>query len=136
MDCIFCKIVKGELPSYKIYEDEKILAFLDVNPCSVGHTLIIPKKHTLDLSTIETDTLNHIMLHAKDISLTLADKLGADGFTLVQNNGFVQEVKHFHLHIIPKYENKCNMNFKEKCNTSIKSICKVDVRDVYEKITS
>ena len=135
MDCVFCKIVKGEIPSYKLYEDDKILAFLDINPCSVGHTLIIPKKHTLDLESIDCDTLNHIMKHAKDLSKLLTEKLGADGYTLAQNNGFVQEVKHFHLHIIPKYKNKCHMDMKEKCNITIKSICKANVKDVYEKIT-
>lgn len=119
MDCIFCKIVKGEIPSYKVYEDEKVMVFLDVNPYNPGHTLIIPKEHTLDINTIPSDTLMYIMDKAKDISKLLTDKLNCDGFTLIQNNGFVQEVKHFHLHIIPKYKNKFDM----------------DIKDVYEKIT-
>lgn len=103
MDCIFCKIIKGEIPSYKVYEDEKIYAFLDINPYSNGHTLIVPKKHTLDITTIPDSTLNHIMKKSKDIAKTVTTKLNADGYTLIQNNGFVQEVKHFHLHVIPKY---------------------------------
>lgn len=119
LDCIFCKIVKGEIPSYKIYEDDKVLAFLDINPYSNGHTLIIPKEHTLDISTIPNDTLNHILTVAKDIAKNVTSKLNAPGYTLIQNNGFVQEVKHFHLHIIPKYRDNYEM----------------DVKDVYEKIT-
>lgn len=119
LDCIFCKIVKGEIPSYKIYEDDKVLAFLDINPYSNGHTLIIPKEHTLDISTIPNDTLNHILTVAKDIAKNVTNKLNAPGYTLIQNNGFVQEVKHFHLHMIPKYRDNYEM----------------DVKDVYEKIT-
>ena len=119
MDCIFCKIIKGEIPCYKVYEDDKIISFLDINPVSVGHTLIIPKEHTLDFNTIDDDTLNYIMLKAKDIAKLIVDRLNADGFSLVQNNGIAQEVKHFHLHIIPKYKKKKKM----------------DVKEVYEKIT-
>jgi histidine triad (HIT) family protein len=119
MDCIFCKIVKGEIPSYKVYEDDKIMAFLDINPYAPGHTLIIPKEHTLDLETISEDTLNHIMNKARDIAKLVTTRLNAPGYTLIQNNGFVQEVKHFHLHVIPKYRENFEMNIK----------------DVYEKIT-
>ena len=116
MDCIFCKIIYGDVPSYKIYEDNDILAFLDINPVEPGHTLIIPKVHTLDLNSIDNDVLSKILNKAKDISTMLMDKLGADGFTLVQNNGIVQEVKHFHLHIIPKYDKKVEMNIEDVYN--------------------
>lgn len=119
MDCIFCKIIKGEIPCYKVYEDEKIISFLDINPVSVGHTLIIPKNHTLDFSTISDSDLNYIMTKAKDIAKLVTSKLDADGYALVQNNGIAQEVKHFHLHIIPKYKKKKSMK----------------VEKVYEKIT-
>ena len=119
MDCIFCKIINGEIPSYKVYEDEMVFAFLDINPYEPGHTLIVPKKHVLDLNEIDQESLNHIMGVAKDLSLKIVNKLGAQGYTLVQNNGFVQEVKHFHLHIIPKYINKME----------------IDIKEVYEKIT-
>ena len=113
MDCIFCKIINGDLPSYKIYEDDLIVALLDVNPVFPGHTLIIPKKHTLDIDTISEETLFHIMIKGKEIANLVVDKLQADGFTLIQNNGFVQEVKHFHLHIIPKYKRKIVMKNEE-----------------------
>lgn len=104
MDCIFCKIIKGEIPCYRIYEDDLVLAFLDVNPKANGHTLIIPKQHTLDLTSIDNNTLVHIMEIARKISKILEEKLNATGITLVQNNGTPQEVKHFHLHLIPAYK--------------------------------
>lgn len=113
MECVFCKIIAGEIPCKKIYEDEFILAFLDINPFTPGHTLIIPKKHTLDLETIDNDTLMNIMTSAKKLSKLIVDKMEASGFTLIQNNGFVQEVKHFHLHIIPKYKNVPNISLDE-----------------------
>lgn len=116
MDCIFCKIVSGSIPCYNVYEDEDILAFLDVNPVNPGHTLIIPKNHTLDLVTIENEVLFKILDKSRDIAKTLTDKLNADGFTLVQNNGIAQEIKHFHLHVIPKYNRKVKLSIEEVYN--------------------
>jgi len=113
MNCIFCKIINGEIPSYKIYEDDKLFAFLDINPVSPGHTLIIPKKHTLDITTINNEELIKIFDKARDIANILVDKMGAQGFTLQQNNGIVQDVKHFHLHVIPKYNKKINISIDE-----------------------
>lgn len=119
MECIFCKIANGEIPSYKIYEDEIVYAFLDINQQCPGHTLIIPKAHTLDLQSIDNDTLTKIMDSAKKLSLMITEKMESTGYTLFQNNGSVQEVKHFHLHIIPKYNKKFN----------------ISIEDVYKKIT-
>ena len=113
MDCIFCKIIDGSIPSYKIYEDELVLAFLDINPDSLGHSLIIPKKHYQDLTSIDEHTLNHIVNVAKTLKLKLEEKLCCDGLTLVQNNGDVQEVKHFHLHLKPYYKEKRDKDIKE-----------------------
>ena len=110
---IFCKIVNGEIPSKKIYEDEKTLVVMDVNPRSNGHVLIIPKKHYKDLLDIDTSTLNHIMKVAQDISKELIEKLDCQGITLEQNNGISQEVKHFHLHIIPKYNRREKLELEE-----------------------
>lgn len=105
MDCLFCKIINKEINSYKLYEDEIVYALLDIHPDSNGHTLIIPKKHYLDIDDIPIDTLNHILMIAKKIKKLLYDKLNCDGLTLVQNNGTIQEIKHFHLHLKPHYEN-------------------------------
>lgn len=119
MGCLFCKIIAGDIPSYTIYEDTKVKCFLDINPDSNGHTLIIPKKHYLDLSEIDNDTLMHIMDIARLLRKTLEEKLNIDGLTLIQNNGDVQEVKHFHLHLKPYYNNKQDI---------------ISVEDIYKKL--
>lgn len=109
MDCVFCKIIKGEIPSLKIYEDDSVLAFLDINPDCDGHTLIIPKKHFKDLDDIDIDTLTRINLAAKKVKKLLEEKLLCDGLSLLQNNGNVQEVKHYHLHLKPQYKDKMSL---------------------------
>ena len=106
MDCIFCKIIKGEIPSYTVYEDDVVKVFLDVNPSSNGHMLIVPKEHTVDLDTIEENVLLHVMRTAKQMKHLLEEKLHVDGVALLQNNGIAQEVKHYHLHIKPCYKIK------------------------------
>ena len=122
MNCIFCKIVNNEIPSYKLYEDDYVVSFLDVNPTSCGHSLIIPKVHFTDLDEIDIDTLKHIFEAAKIVKKMLDEKLCPDGMTLVQNNGFVQEVKHYHLHLIPKY--KENNDLYKNCS----------IEEIYKKI--
>lgn len=112
MDCLFCKIVDGSIPSKKIYEDDTVLAFLDINPDSMGHTLIIPKKHFKDITDID-ETLNHIFEVAKMLKVKLEEKLGCDGVTFVQNNGDVQEIKHFHLHLKPYYKENKNLDIEK-----------------------
>jgi len=128
MDCIFCKISNGEIPSLKIYEDDIVFAFLDINPDSDGHTLIIPKKHFQDLDDIDLETLNHINKVSKDIKKLLEKKLGCIGFSLLQNNGSAQEVKHYHLHLKPYYEGIKTMELK-KYPENIN-----DPKDIYKKL--
>lgn len=113
MECIFCKISKGEIPSYTIYEDDVVKVFLDVNPDHNGHTLIVPKKHYLDLYGIPLDVLSHINKVSIEISKLLTDKLHADGITLVQNNGLPQAIKHYHMHLIPKYKSEEKISVEE-----------------------
>ena len=113
MDCLFCKIINNEIPSYKIYEDDIVYAFLDVNPDSTGHTLIVPKKHYLDLMDIDEETLSHIFKITKILKLRIEERLNCDGLTLIQNNGAVQEIKHFHLHLKPFYKNKKDKTLEE-----------------------
>lgn len=104
-DCIFCKIIKGEIPSYKIYEDKKVFAFLDINPINSGHTLIVPKKHFKNIFDLEEEIAKHMICVAKKISLALK-KIGADGVIISMNNGEAagQAVLHVHIHIIPRFE--------------------------------
>ena len=103
---IFCKIINNEIPSYTIYEDEIVKVFLDVNPNHIGHTLIVPKKHYQDFFDIDEEALHHILKVAKEIAALLKERLNYDGISLCENNGLGQEVKHFHLHLIPKYNNE------------------------------
>jgi histidine triad (HIT) family protein len=103
-DCIFCKIVKGAIPSFKVYEDEKVFAFGDINPISPGHSLIIPKRHAQDLWEISGDDLTAVHLASKKIIKAIQDALQPSGVACVQLNGpgANQVVLHYHLHLVPR----------------------------------
>lgn len=103
-NCIFCKIINKEIPCYKIYEDELVLAFLDINPVVIGHTLVIPKKHFENIFEIEDEYLERIITVSKKISLKMKEVLGIEGINLYQANGLIagQTVFHFHLHVLPR----------------------------------
>ncbi|MBW2063770.1 MAG: HIT family protein [Deltaproteobacteria bacterium] len=103
-DCIFCKIVKGDLPCFKVYEDEKVLAFEDINPVSQGHTLVVPKRHAENLWEIPEEDLAAIHLASKKIIHALRDALNPVGVALLQLNGrgVNQVVMHYHLHLMPR----------------------------------
>ena len=116
MDCIFCKIINNEIPSYTLYENDKFKCILDVNPNSKGHTLILPKTHYKDINDIDLDTLTEINKASKIIVDLINEKLNPNGIKLVQNNGSLQEIKHYHLHIIPSYNKKDNVNVEEVFN--------------------
>lgn len=107
VDCIFCKIAKGELESVNVYEDNDVLAFLDINPVTKGHCLVIPKTHSKDIFDTNEETLKKIIIAAKNISEKIKNSLGADGIRISQSNGKEagQAIFHFHLHIIPRYQN-------------------------------
>ena len=116
MDCIFCKITNNEISSYKIYENDMVLCFLDINPLSSGHTLIIPKKHFKDISDIDSKYLSSINDATKYVYNLLMSKLGPDGIRIVQNNGICQEIKHYHVHLIPVYNDMLDMDIEEVYN--------------------
>ena len=126
-DCLFCKIVKGDIPSKTIYEDELVKVFLDINPVSDGHCLIIPKKHYENFMDVDDEILTHSREVAKKVYKILKDKLNIDGLTLLQNNLYGQEVKHFHIHLIPRYENSDIEMIKQKG--------RLDVDKVFDKIS-
>lgn len=104
-DCIFCKIINGEIPSYKVYEDDHVLAFLDISQVSKGHTLVIPKQHCNDLLSAETDSLKHVITAVQHVAQKIDAALKPDGINIVQNNrAFAdQSVFHLHFHIMPRY---------------------------------
>lgn len=103
-NCIFCKIISGGIPAAKIYEDEKVFAFLELNPLASGHTLLIPKKHAQDIFDIDQEDLKNLAAAAQKIAFKLKEVFGAEGVSLVQRSGKAAEqgVFHFHLHIIPR----------------------------------
>ena len=104
-NCLFCKIIKKEIPSEIIFENNNILVFLDINPTTNGDTLVIPKKHYKDLF----DADNNIIIEMNNIYKKLyniyKEKLDCQGLTLTTNLDYGQEIKHFHMHFIPRYEN-------------------------------
>lgn len=110
-DCIFCKIANGEIPSTTVYEDEMFRVILDLGPASRGHALILPKEHFKDVCELDEKTAAKILPLGAKIGAGMKKGLGCTGFNLVQNNGISagQTVFHFHMHIIPRYEDGPNM---------------------------
>ena len=106
-NCIFCKIANGEIPSTTLYEDEDFRVILDLGPATRGHALLLPKNHFATLFELDDETAQKAILVAKKMAGKMKAALGADGFNLVQNNGEAagQTVFHFHMHLIPRYEN-------------------------------
>ena len=104
--CIFCKIANGEIPSKTLYEDEKFRVILDLGPATKGHALILPKDHFANLYELPEEEAKDVIVLAKKMAAKMTEKLGCDGFNLVQNNGEVagQTVFHFHMHLIPRYK--------------------------------
>ncbi len=103
-DCIFCKIIENSLPSNTIYEDDVVKVFLDINPSTNGDSLLIPKKHIETIDEVEEELMNHILKVIHQLKPLYEEKLNAKGLTLIQNNGYGQDVKHFHIHLTPRYE--------------------------------
>ena len=106
-DCLFCKIVAGDVPATLVHEDERTVAFMDINPATRGHLLVIPREHYTDVNAIDPEALKACALAAKAMAQRVRDKLGADGVNLLNSTGSAawQTVFHFHLHVIPRYEN-------------------------------
>ncbi len=105
-DCIFCKIIAGEIPAEKLDEDEHTLAFMDINPWTRGHALVIPKEHARNIHEISDESLARVMSAAKRLAAKVRDNLGADGINLLNSAepAAWQTVFHFHVHVIPRYE--------------------------------
>ena len=106
-DCVFCKIIARELPSQIVDEDERTVSFMDINPATRGHALVIPREHVADLLEIEGDDLAASILAAQRLARRVVERLGADGVNLLNGCGRAgwQTVFHFHIHVIPRYQN-------------------------------
>jgi histidine triad (HIT) family protein len=125
--CIFCKILAGEIPAHKVYEDSKVLAFLDIKPANLGHVLLIPKKHYSVLPQMPDDEVCYLFAVAKQLSGVIFDTVGAEGVEIRQRNGQVagQLVPHVHVHIIPRYQNDnvpTDWNPKEFSEAELKKV--------------
>jgi histidine triad (HIT) family protein len=105
-DCIFCKIVAGELPSQIVDEDERTIAFMDIAPATRGHVLVIPREHSADLLSVDAEDLRAVAAASQRLAGRVKDRLGADGVNLVNSCGAAawQTVFHFHVHVIPRYD--------------------------------
>ncbi|HLE06778.1 MAG TPA: HIT family protein [Candidatus Nanoarchaeia archaeon] len=116
--CVFCRIVSNELPSYKVYEDEKCVAFLDAKPVNHGHLLVVSKEHYETITDMPSTVFKHISGVVQDLARTVETKMDPDGIKIVQNNGAQagQAVFHFHIHLIPRYEGD-EVNYLEEWTT-------------------
>jgi histidine triad (HIT) family protein len=106
MDCIFCRIVAGEIPAHTVYQDDATLAFLDINPATRGHTLVIPKQHAADLFSLSPDALAATAHTVQAVARILQQEVQSDGINVLQNNGPAagQVVFHYHVHLIPRWQ--------------------------------
>lgn len=115
--CIFCSIIQGEIPCSKVYEDDKVLAFLDISQVTKGHTLLIPKQHAANFMECDPDTLKHLIVVAQRLAKQIMDKTDAAGMNILSNVNEVagQSVPHFHIHLIPRYheDDACVIKFNE-----------------------
>ncbi len=103
-DCIFCKIVAGEIPAFKVFENDQTIAFMDINPASEGHCLVIPKNHTENIFTTPEDTLANMMSTTRRVATAVETALSPDGINVLQANGpgAAQSVFHLHFHVLPR----------------------------------
>ena len=106
-NCIFCKIINGELPSKTVYEDDSFKAIMDIMPSAMGHVIVVAKNHAEDIFEMSEEDLSKAMIVARKVARAVKDATGCDGVNLLQNNGVAagQTVFHFHIHIVPRFDN-------------------------------
>ena len=121
--CIFCSIINNEIPSYKLYEDDDVLAFLDISQTTFGHTIVIPKKHVTNILECDDETYEKLMKVIKQLATKIYQKTNAKGINILHNANEAagQTVMHMHYHIIPRYDenDKLNIEFKENPDKNI-----------------
>ena len=135
MNCIFCKIVNGQILSNLIYEDESIMCFLDIEPINEGHVLIIPKNHYLDADEIPNDILSDMMVLSKKIVKVIKEKYSPDGYSIMQNGGEFNDIGHYHLHVFPRYNGDgFGWRFDDKCHDFSQNVAKELKEMLYKEI--
>ena len=128
-DCIFRKIINGELPSKTVYEDDLIKVIMNINPNTNGHLLVLPKEHYINIMDIPDEVVTHSLKVIRETLFPLLkERLNCEGLTLAENNELGQEIKHFHIHLIPRYpDDGADFNYDESKLT--------DLDQVFEKLT-
>ena len=116
--CVFCRIVQKQSPANIVYEDQSVLAFLDINPLNEGHTLVIPKERHKDIFEIPAELLAYLHSVSKRIAIAVKETTKADGISIFQQNGKAadQEISHLHIHVVPRYEGQRMGRFSERPN--------------------
>ncbi|BDR56403.1 HIT family protein [Xylocopilactobacillus apis] len=135
-DCIFCKIINGEVPSYKIYENEFVYSFLDLSQTTYGHTLLVPRKHVQDIFAYDENLAKNVFSSVPLIAKTLEESLtGLKGLNIINNNGTIagQSVFHSHIHFIPRYNDKDTFTLKFTDNS--KSYSENDLTGLANKMS-
>ena len=129
-DCIFCKIINGELPSKTVYEYDLIKVIMNINPNTNGHLLVLPKEHFFNINDITDEIITHsLKVIRENLYPLLKEKLNCEGLTIAENNELGQEIKHFHLHLIPRYPDD-NADFQYDESKLI------DLDEVFEKLNN
>ena len=129
--CIFCKIVCKQAPASIIYEDETVMAFLDIRPLNMGHTLIIPKKHYVDIFDISENMLSQVHKVSKQASIAVKKAANADGISIIQQNGKAagQDIFHLHVHVVPRFEGQKLPHFSD-----LKEVERAKLEEMAKKI--
>ena len=129
-ECVFCKIIKGELNCYRIYESDDVIAFLDINPRAEGHTLIVPKRHVEKLEELNEKELVSLFKAVKEVTSLILSKLNAEGYNLLINTGKVagQIIPHLHIHILPRR--------KGDIGIKIPPVIEVDLQEIHKKLVN
>jgi histidine triad (HIT) family protein len=122
--CIFCRIAQKQLPASSVYEDEKVMAFLDIRPLNEGHTLVIPKVHYENVFDVPRELNAYIHGVTKQIAIAVKKAMNADGISIIQQNGKAanQDIPHLHVHVIPRYKGQKMPSFSETSEANIKQL--------------
>lgn len=129
--CVFCKIVKGEIPAYTLYEDDLVMAFLDISQATIGHTLVVPKEHYENIFALNDDIGKHLFATSIKIAKRLKERLDISNLNIINNNGPLagQTVSHFHIHLLPRYDDD-----KMVINYSSNKLSPEQFNDLLEKL--
>lgn len=128
-DCIFCKILKGEIPTRKIYEDDLLMVIMNIAPATNGHLLVIPKKHQTNIFDVEEEFITDAFkVIRENIYPLLKERLNSEGLTIAENNELGQDIRHFHFHLIPRYkDDNADMKYNEDLL--------LDIEEIFNKLT-